>query len=100
MSPRRTRPTRRSSSNVTADDEGETGLLGGFQSVEFDARGEEWLVRRITGASSTKAYRCPGCDQEIRPATPHVVAWPSESIDQRRHWHTPCWNARDRRRPR
>ena len=30
----------------------------------------------ITGSSSTKPYRCPGCDQLIRPATPHVVAWP------------------------
>jgi hypothetical protein len=97
MSPRRTRPTRRSASNVAADEEGETGLTGGFQFVEVDARGEEWIVRRLTGASSTKTYRCPGCNQEIRPTTPHVVVWPSLAVDMRRHWHTPCWNSRSRR---
>jgi hypothetical protein len=67
----------------------------------------DWVVRRITGSSSTKPYRCPGCDQLIRPVTPHVVAWPVEGntfsgggIDERRHWHTGCWKARDRRRRR
>jgi hypothetical protein len=75
-------------------------LGGGVQTVEFDRDGQEWIVRRITGSTSTKVYRCPGCDQEIRPATPHVVAWPSLALDRRRHWHTPCWNARDRRGPR
>ncbi len=64
----------------------------------------EWVVQSITGAASTKVYRCPGCDQEIRPATPHVVAWPFDTgmsddsrLQERRHWHTPCWNARARR---
>jgi hypothetical protein len=60
------------------------------------------MVREITGSSSTKVYRCPGCDQEIRPATPHVVAWPVDggALEDRRHWHRPCWNARTRRTPR
>jgi hypothetical protein len=31
---------------------------------------------------------------------PHVVAWPEGDPDARRHWHTPCWAARSRRRPR
>lgn len=67
----------------------------------------EWVVQRITGSASTKVYRCPGCDHEIRPATPHIVAWPFDlgasddrRIQERRHWHTPCWNARSRRGPR
>jgi hypothetical protein len=68
----------------------------------------DWLVRSVTGAAATKTYRCPGCNQEIRPATPHVVAWPDTSVDEddgqgltdRRHWHTACWGARTRRRPR
>ena len=38
--------------------------------------GEEYVVRRVTGSASTKPYRCPGCHQVIRPATPHTVAWP------------------------
>jgi drug/metabolite transporter (DMT)-like permease len=67
----------------------------------------EWVVRRLTGSSPTKPYRCPGCDQLIPPATPHIVAWPAEGATlsgggtgERRHWHTACWQARDRRRPR
>ncbi len=57
-------------------------------------------VRRITGSTSTKPYRCPGCDQEIRPATPHIVAWPDDGLDERRHWHTACWEKRNQRAPR
>ena len=62
-------------------------------------RGAEYHVRRLTGSASTKAYRCPGCDQEIRPATPHVVVWPmyDPEAGDRRHWHGQCWRARDRR---
>lgn len=62
-------------------------------------RGEEYQVRRLTGSASTKPYRCPGCDQQIRPAVPHVVVWPlydAEAAD-RRHWHGQCWTARHRR---
>ena len=67
--------------------------------------GEEYEVRNVTGSSALKPYRCPGCDQMIRPATPHIVAWPvvasmfsSGGLEERRHWHRPCWTARDRRR--
>ena len=70
----------------------------------------DWVVRPVSGAASTRTYRCPGCDQEIRPGTPHVVTWPvyardsdldpwdtESSVDWRRHWHTVCWRSRDRR---
>jgi hypothetical protein len=60
----------------------------------------EWRVRRLTGARVTKAYRCPGCQQEIPVGQPHVVAWPEHGdAEDRRHWHTGCWAARDRRHP-
>ena len=68
--------------------------------VEEAADGD-WVVRPLTGASTGKTYRCPGCDQEIRPGTPHVVTWPAyardsdldpwdteSAADRRRHWHT------------
>ena len=74
----------------------------GLQQVEEHPDGD-WVVRRVTGSAATKAYRCPGCDQEIRPATPHVVAYPADGLgglEARRHWHTPCWQARGRRGPR
>ena len=68
------------------------------ESVE-EWRGEDYVVRRLTGSASTKPYRCPGCDQLIRPATPHVVAWPAADPEagERRHWHGACWRARNRR---
>ncbi len=65
----------------------------------------EWLVRFVAAAATSKTYRCPGCDQEIAPGTAHVVAWPDQEaigafggIQDRRHWHRPCWTARARRR--
>lgn len=80
--------------------------LGGYEEIESLPDGD-WVVRRLTGSSATKAYRCPGCQQLIAPATPHLVTWPVEGetlsgggADERRHWHTGCWRGRDRRRPR
>ncbi|MEP6462171.1 MAG: hypothetical protein ABJC62_01860 [Frankiaceae bacterium] len=64
--------------------------------VEHHADGE-WRRRRISAAGARKVYRCPGCDQEIRTGTPHTVAWPADAPTDRRHWHTACWGARDRR---
>lgn len=59
-----------------------------------------WVVRSLSGAATDKTYRCPGCDHEVASRTPHVVAWPDGQPDLRRHWHSPCWAARERRRPR
>jgi hypothetical protein len=56
-----------------------------------------YVVRHVAGSASGRPYRCPGCDHELRPATPHVVAWPEGRPDDRRHWHTACWGARERR---
>lgn len=60
-----------------------------------------WLVRSIPGASAGKTYRCPGCSQEIPVGLAHVVVWPAEpswhvssGLDERRHWHTSCWQRR------
>lgn len=70
----------------------------GLESVENWPDGP-WRVRAVTG-SAGKTYRCPGCDQEIRPGTGHLVAWPADgAVDERRHWHTGCWRARLRRGP-
>jgi hypothetical protein len=60
----------------------------------------EWRVRRLTGVTVVKAYRCPGCQQLIPVGQPHVVAWPEHGDpEDRRHWHTGCWAARSRRHP-
>jgi len=57
------------------------------------------LVRTVTPSNARKVYICPGCQQEIRPATRHVLVVPKDAPDLRRHWHTPCWLMRERRRP-
>ena len=54
-------------------------------------------VRAVSGERS-KPYRCPGCQQEIRPGTPHLVIVLDSDLEGRRHWHTPCWRAELRRR--
>ena len=65
-------------------------------------RGRPWHVRRLSGATSSREYVCPGCHQGIVVGTPHVVAWPATGVGgvgERRHWHTRCWAARDAARP-
>ncbi|WP_448318179.1 ATP/GTP-binding protein [Streptomyces sp. CO7] len=103
MSPRRNRPKGPAGGNgrggpFAGDDDEGSGRYGGWQSSE-SWRGEDWSVRHVAGASGAgKTYRCPGCDQPIPSGVPHVVAWPSHAgVDDRRHWHKACWNARDRR---
>ncbi|WP_374215982.1 hypothetical protein [Frankia sp. AiPs1] len=59
-------------------------------------RDGEWVVRPVTGAATAKVYRCPGCDHEINPGTAHLVVWPPERVEDRRHWHRPCWDRRCR----
>jgi hypothetical protein len=64
-------------------------------------RGDDYVVRSLAGSRAAGPYRCPGCDQEIAAGQPHVVAWPAYDTEaaDRRHWHTTCWGARDRRSP-
>ncbi|MFI6319885.1 ATP/GTP-binding protein [Nonomuraea sp. NPDC050556] len=76
------------------------GFPRGMDRVE-EATDGEWKVRMLTGSTSDKPYRCPGCEQQIRPGEPHIVAWPSWSGGdaERRHWHTACWRKRLDRGP-
>jgi hypothetical protein len=89
VSPRRNRPNKPERAQ-----EREPGFGGSTE----EWHGEDWVVRPIAGSASGKSYRCPGCDQEIVPGVAHVVAWREyDGVDDRRHWHRACWNARDRR---
>lgn len=68
-------------------------LFGGAL-THTERAGRRWAVRQVAGSAATKTYRCPGCQQEIRPGVPHVVAWPVDELgggDERRHWHSACW---------
>jgi hypothetical protein len=108
VSPRRNHPRRRGASE-TRHGASETStpsltderVRKGIEGVQQWQDGE-WMVRSIFGGAAVKTYRCPGCLQEIRPGVAHVVAWPIDGRgdeSDRRHWHTGCWKARDRRGP-
>lgn len=116
MSPRRNRP-QRDGSRPHRDPSARMGaeldlerVRRGVDAVESWGQ-DRWRVRQIPGSAAVKTYRCPGCDQEVRPGVPHLVVWPADDpagVDRfggfggeadRRHWHTGCWRARDRRRP-
>ncbi|HET7488984.1 MAG TPA: hypothetical protein VFJ85_13725 [Acidimicrobiales bacterium] len=56
-------------------------------------------VRRVQPYQAVKEYLCPGCNQAIAAGTGHLVVVPLDAPDLRRHWHTPCWDNRHRRRP-
>ena len=96
MSPRRNHPKNRRTSGSKPEEE-DSGAS--FETAEEHHDGI-YTVRKITGSSSTKPYRCPGCDQLIPTATPHIVAWIDDDLESRRHWHTVCWNKKDQRKPR
>jgi len=55
-------------------------------------------VRHVQPYEAVKTYRCPGCDHEIRPGEGHEVVVPRAAPEDRRHWHTGCWRAEQRRR--
>ncbi|ORW10238.1 hypothetical protein [Mycobacterium kyorinense] len=77
--------------------------LPGMRRVESGPDGYEYEVRPVAATRAAKTYRCPGCDHEIRPGTPHVVVWRADAgeaaVEDRRHWHTPCWANRANRGP-
>ena len=64
-----------------------------------DDDGSEVEVRMIHPFQASKVYLCPGCQQEIRKGTAHLVVVPRDAADLRRHWHRPCWERRSSRRP-
>jgi len=76
--------------------------LPGGHRIEAGADGYDYEVRAVAGARAVKTYRCPGCDHEILSGTSHVVVWRVDgdsAADDRRHWHTPCWDNRATRGP-
>jgi len=65
--------------------------------------GEEYRV--AVPRPSEKTYVCPGCQREVDGRVTHIVAWPADGLfgpeaaaEQRRHWHTGCWNTHGRTR--
>src|SRR5689334_25222573 len=70
-------PRRHHRREDAAPDVDATRVRRGVEATQSWTDGD-WRVRVVAGEATTKAYRCPGCDQEIRPGTAHVVAWPAD----------------------
>lgn len=56
-----------------------------------------YVVRRVSAHRADKGYVCPHCHNRIPPGQGHVVAWPEERLEERRHWHLHCWRVVARR---
>ena len=61
--------------------------------------GDAVEVSTVQPFQATKAYLCPGCNQQIEAGLGHLVVVPVGAADLRRHWHKSCWANRHRRRP-
>jgi hypothetical protein len=83
VTPRRTHPKRKRTPGADEEPAFSADLV-----IESPAG---WHVRAVQPVRATKMYRCPGCNQEVRPGTAHVVAWREGDEEGRRHWHRPCW---------
>ena len=99
MSPRRNHPKRRARGGENSNEDRPLGMGMSVDSREEHPDGD-YIVRKISGSTSTKPYRCPGCDQMIPTATPHTVAWLEHDVEGRRHWHNACWAKKNNRAPR
>lgn len=56
-----------------------------------------FTVQRVPAFRATKAYLCPDCGNDIAARQGHVVVWPDDHVDDRRHWHHHCWRFAVRR---
>lgn len=56
-------------------------------------------VRVLQPFQATKPYQCPMCNHLITRGTANIVVVPRPEPDHRRHFHVPCWDQVQRRRP-
>lgn len=50
-----------------------------------------WQAKQYKGAGAGGDYVCPRCSRGVTRATDHVLAWPDDDTERRRHWHSVCW---------
>lgn len=67
------------------------GRLYGAADVADDLELAGYEVRRVPAERASKDYICPSCGNTVGEGEGHVVVWPVEDSDLRRHWHTHCW---------
>lgn len=65
--------------------------------IEGELQLSGYEVRRVDAHSAAKDYLCPDCGNPVPAGEGHVVVWPVDEEDLRRHWHTHCWRLEVRR---
>jgi hypothetical protein len=75
---------------LIGDAEGLTSGRRRADLIDDPLTGDTAEARRLQPYEARKEYICPGCNQEIRAGTGHVVVVPLSATDMRRHWHERC----------
>ncbi|MDP8968960.1 MAG: hypothetical protein M3N52_00280 [Actinomycetota bacterium] len=65
--------------------------------LDEDLRLDGYEVRRVDAGRAAKDYVCPECGNRVPAEESHVVVWPEDDSDLRRHWHRHCWRLEVRR---
>lgn len=64
-------------------------LVPGGEEDELALEGYE--VKPVSPGRADKDYVCPECGNTIAAGESHVVVYPEDDPDLRRHWHRHCW---------
>lgn len=64
---------------------------------EIELELEGYAVERVDASRAVKDYLCPECGNVVPAGEGHVVVWPVDDADLRRHWHRHCWRVEVRR---
>jgi hypothetical protein len=59
--------------------------------ADEELRLDGYVVRPVGAWRAEKDYVCPGCGNTVPEGEAHVVVWPEDDSDLRRHWHRHCW---------
>ena len=72
-------------------------LLAPPDGIDGELELDGYEVRRVDPERAAKDYICPECGNTIEVGEGHVVVWPEDDPDLRRHWHRHCWRIEVRR---
>jgi hypothetical protein len=72
-------------------------LLAPPGGVDEELQLDGYEVKWVDAWRAEKDYVCPGCGNAVAAGEGHVVVWPEDESDLRRHWHGHCWRLEVRR---
>lgn len=71
-----------------------------LERVRASVVGPSWAQvegMKVQSSVARKSYLCPYCNGTIAVGTTHVVAYPEDRLDDRRHYHSACWSKQSKR---